>query len=260
MQFRLPTIFYAITLFAASLSLFGGWGILVAVWLLLVWGVVFWSIGGKDNEKKFAGLVVGLSALLLLGLLLLPVIATARTPSIRNSCRNQLKQISLALHSYHDIYGSYPPAYIADENGKPIHSWRVLILPFMEEQALYNAYDFSEPWNGPNNSKLAKEFDIYQCPSVRWNTDSGIPITDTQYFAILGDTTAWPGAQAVKASDVTDGLRNTIFVIEVAGKGINWMEPHDVTLAEAVKLLSHGASPESSPHSQVRIMAYGNGM
>ena len=262
MQYRLRTIFYVMTLVAACLSLFGGWGVLVAAWVLAVWGITFWSINTEDKKKVaavVAGSIVILLAILLTWMLLLPGHSKAREPAHRNSCRNRLKQISLALHNYQDTYGSFPPAYIADKNGKPIHSWRVLILPFLEDQALYNAYDFDEPWNGPNNSKLAKEFDIYQCPSVRWNTDSGIPITDTQYFAILGDTTAWPGAQAVKASDVTDGVDNTIFVIEVAGKGINWMEPRDVTLAEAVKLLGPEAKATSTAHVGVREMAYGDG-
>src|SRR5207248_2869881 len=65
-----------------------------------------------------------------------------------------IKQIGLALLNYHDTYGSFPPAYVADATGKPIHSWRVLILPFMEQSSLYNAYSMAEPWDGPNNRKL----------------------------------------------------------------------------------------------------------
>jgi Protein of unknown function (DUF1559) len=61
----------------------------------------------------------------------------------------------LAVANYHETYGCFPPAYVADRDGKPIHSWRVLILPFLEQQELYRAYNFDEPWNGPNNRKLA---------------------------------------------------------------------------------------------------------
>ena len=178
----------------------------------------------------------------------------------RNSCRNRLKQISLALYNYQDTYGSFPPAYLADENGKPMHSWRVLILPFLEGQDIFDAYDFNEPWNGPNNSKLANKFNRqFHCPTAHDYVSKPPSKTDTQYFAILDDTTAWPGAKAVKASDVTDGVHKTFFVIEVAGKGINWMEPRDVTLAEAVKLLSPEANNKSSPHKHKRVMAYADG-
>ena len=72
-------------------------------------------------------------------------------------CTNNLKHIGLALLNYNDIFGCFPPAYTTDANGKPMHSWRVLILPFIEQQTLYKRYRFDEPWDGPNNSLLAKE-------------------------------------------------------------------------------------------------------
>jgi uncharacterized protein DUF1559 len=67
----------------------------------------------------------------------------------------------VAVATYHDTYGTLPPAYIADAEGKPLHSWRVLLLPFLEQRELYEQYDFDEPWDGPNNRKL-----LAQRPSV----------------------------------------------------------------------------------------------
>ena len=61
----------------------------------------------------------------------------------------------MALQNYHQANGCFPPAYIADKNGKPMHSWRVLILPYLDRTILYKAYDFTEPWDGPNNKKLS---------------------------------------------------------------------------------------------------------
>lgn len=61
----------------------------------------------------------------------------------------------MAVANYRSTFGGYPPAYIADCDGRPMHSWRVLILPFLEQQNLYAAYHFDEPWDGPNNRKLA---------------------------------------------------------------------------------------------------------
>ena len=55
---------------------------------------------------------------------------------------------------YEDEHGCFPPAYVADASGRPMHSWRVLILPYLDQQQLYDQYDFSEPWNGPNNQQL----------------------------------------------------------------------------------------------------------
>ena len=69
-------------------------------------------------------------------------------------CSNSLKNISLALQNYHDTYRTFPAAYVPDKDGEPMHSWRVLILPYIEERNLYDKYDFTEPWDGPNNSKL----------------------------------------------------------------------------------------------------------
>ena len=88
--------------------------------------------------------------------LLLPAVQSAREAARRAQCSNNLKQIGLAFHNYHDSYGCLPPAYIPDGNGQPMHSWRVLILPFVEQSPLYDQYDFDEPWNGPNNSKLPR--------------------------------------------------------------------------------------------------------
>src|SRR5262245_66359 len=86
--------------------------------------------------------------------LLLPAVQQGREAARRSQCKNNLKQIALALLNYESRYGTFPPAYVADESGKPMHSWRVLILPDLDQQALYNDYNFSEPWDGPNNSRL----------------------------------------------------------------------------------------------------------
>src|SRR5262249_42952585 len=77
------------------------------------------------------------------------------TVARRSQCKNNLKQIGLAMFNYHDAYGCFPPAYIADADGRPMHSWRVLLLPFLDEAARYRKYRFDEPWDGPNNSELA---------------------------------------------------------------------------------------------------------
>jgi hypothetical protein len=140
---------------------------------------------------------------------------------------NNLKQIVLGLHNYHDAYGCLPPAYIADDNGKPMHSWRVLLLPFVEREKLYKQYRFDEPWDGPNNGSLAARHPqilCYDCPSE-------YPAPMTSYVAVVGPGTAWHGAKPRCFDDFADGLDCTIMVVEVANSGIHWMEPRDLDFA-----------------------------
>jgi hypothetical protein len=100
--------------------------------------------------------------------LLYHAISTAREAALASTCKAYLNQMRNALEEYKDRKGSYPPLYTVDSSGKPMHSWRVLILPYIGKQDLYNAYNFNEPWNGPNNSKLASQIpDYYQCCSER---------------------------------------------------------------------------------------------
>jgi hypothetical protein len=151
-------------------------------------------------------------------------VAAAREAARRSQCTCNLCQIKLALHNYHETYKTLPPAYIADANGKPIHSWRMLIMPFMEQSTLYNKYDFSEPWNGPNNIKLLDSMpSILACPS-RFN----VPTNLTSYVVVSGPGTMFPGATSVKFEDVTDGLPNTLMVVEVSNVNIPWTAPWDL--------------------------------
>src|SRR5262245_41674761 len=109
------------------------------------------------------------AAALLLGIIvaiLYPAVQQAREAARRSSCKCNLKILGLALHNYHDAHGCFPPAWLADSQGRPMHSWRVLILPYIDQAALYNRYNFAEPWDGPNNVKLLDEIPpVYKCPS-----------------------------------------------------------------------------------------------
>jgi hypothetical protein len=164
-----------------------------------------------------------------LAALLLPAVGAAREAARRIQCSNNLRQFGLAMHNYHAQYDCFPPAYIADENGTPIHSWRVLLLPYLAESGLYEMYDFDEPWDGPNNSALAPLIaNIYQCPSDP-NSQNG---TETNYVMIVGPGTISDGTGSTKIADITDGTSNTIMLVEVTGSGINWMEPRDLNADE----------------------------
>jgi 5'-3' exonuclease len=99
--------------------------------------------------------------------LLLPAVQAAREAARRMQCTNNIKQIMLAMHTYHDAHKCFPPVMTADKNGKPLHSWRVLILPFIEQQALYSQIRLDEPWDSEYNSRLHDmNIQTYQCPSA----------------------------------------------------------------------------------------------
>lgn len=186
---------------------------------------------GKLRKDRILGCGLVVVGLFVLVFLLLPVPGSA--PGGRRTwCKNNLRRIGLALHNYHDKYGSFPPAFLADSEGRPMHSWRVLILPFLDQTPLYNQYRFDEPWNGPHNSQLHDQLAgvVFHCPSEESDPDHQ---RQTSYVAVVGPETAWPAPDAAGRSDMTNRPGPTIQVIEVANSGIHWMEPRDLTYAEA---------------------------
>ena len=150
-RFGLSTLFYVTAVIAAAVALLGVGGIWWAVFVF-----VFWFFQPHRLLSITKILVLIFVTGILIGMML-PAVPAVRQASIRTIHANQAKQICFAILTYQSAYGHFPPAYIADENGTPMHSWRVLILPFLEQRALYDQYDFDEPWNGPNNLKLANK-------------------------------------------------------------------------------------------------------
>jgi prepilin-type processing-associated H-X9-DG protein len=158
--------------------------------------------------------------------LLLPAVQSAREAARRMQCTNNLKQIALAFHNYHDVYGTLPPAYIPDEDGQPMHSWRVLILPFIEQSQVYERYRFDEPWNSPHNQQVTSvRIPVYSCPS---DPAGAAMATPTNYMVITGPSTVFDGGEAISFREILDGTSNTILVAEVAGSGVNWAQPVDL--------------------------------
>jgi prepilin-type processing-associated H-X9-DG protein len=177
--------------------------------------------------------------------LLLPAVQAAREAARRTQCSNNLKQIALAFHNYHDTYQTFPPAYIPDENGQPKHSWRVLILPFLEQSPIYEQYNFDEPWNSPNNMAVTSQhIPVYSCPSS--SAASGLSL-ETNYMVITGPGTIFDAGKACKMSEILDGTSNTLMVVEVSGTGVNWAQPQDLDASTVTYPLGSGAG--NSPGS-----------
>src|SRR5262245_48949678 len=87
---------------------------------------------------------------------LLPAVQAAREAARRMQSTNNMKQISIALINYNDVYGTLPPAVVSDASGKPLYSGRVLLLPFLEQDSLFNQFHKDEPWDSPNNLPLSQ--------------------------------------------------------------------------------------------------------
>jgi hypothetical protein len=127
-----------------------------------------------------------------------------------------------------------------------MHSWRVLVLPWLEQKEIYDRYRFNEPWDGPNNRKLHDlVVPTYVCPS---HPGEGPP---TAYLAVVGPGTMWRGSEPVRLGDVRDGSDQTIHVIEVSTPSMHWMEPRDLRfdrMSCAINGPAEGLAGPSSRH------------
>jgi prepilin-type processing-associated H-X9-DG protein len=153
--------------------------------------------------------------------LTLPAVQAAREAARRMQCVNHLKGIGLAAQVYCDARGCFPPLYSVDKNGKPLHSWRVLILPYMGQQSLYEQIRLDEPWDSKHNRQFHDAMvRFYQCPSKRM--EPGM----CSYSAVKG------GAMGMKLPEIIDGTSNTLLAVEV-NEPFCWMDPTaDLTLED----------------------------
>jgi hypothetical protein len=152
--------------------------------------------------------------------LLLPAVQKVREAAGRAQGQNNLKQIGLAIHNYHDANG-HMPQDIVDKNGKPLLSWRVAILPYIEQENVYKLFKMDEPWDSENN-KIAASVAIktFLSPQAPLANPGGM----THYQAFVGPGTAFEPGKKLKLTDFTDGTSNTILVVETAD-AVEWAKP-----------------------------------
>jgi uncharacterized protein (TIGR03067 family) len=136
---------------------------------------------------------------------------------------NNLKQIGLAMHTFHDTYQQLPKNAIYSKDGKPLLSWRVAILPFIEENPLFMEFRQNEPWDSPHNKKL-----LAKMPKV-YEPVLGKPKQpySTYYQVFTGPGTVFEGEKKLGIRDILDGTSNTILVVE-AGEAVPWTKPQDL--------------------------------
>gem|GEM_PF-1993463 len=153
--------------------------------------------------------------------LLVPAVMQARESARRAKSMNNLKQILLALHFYHEKHNHFPPPVVMGPDGKTPHSWRVEILPFLDQQPLYDSYRMDEPWDSEHNLKIAqKQVSVFHDPSDNKPANAS-------YFAVVGKNTVFGNKTGIDFRKITDGLSNTIAIVE-AKRDIPWTKPEDI--------------------------------
>ena len=239
-KFSIIHLLYVCALVASAISYSQMYGVLATVAVCWCWHSVFFA--NSNPKLRLIDAVVIVTGLLLIVFLMLPSeVGQSTVNSVK--CRNNLKQISLALQEYEAVYGSFPPPVLRDTTGAPIHSWRVLILPFLHEQRLYQEYDFSQAWNGPDNHQLiARMPAVYRCPEVTWLTGT------TNYCVVIDDQSCFPDAGCRKKTDIVDGLQNTLAIVEDGGRSIPWTAPQDPTMDQFLAEVATWAKTSRPKH------------
>ncbi len=174
-----------------------------------------------SRRKRFVLIV---TCVLLGASCLLPCVQRIRDGEGWYWSSQRLHAIGIALHNYHRDHGTLPPAVVKDEAGRPLYSWRVLLLPYLEDIRIVKQFHLDEPWDSPHNRTLAD-----QTPPWYVTGHSMDPPGTTRYQAFVGPGTAFERAGLTWA-DFPDGLGNTILIAE-ARTPVVWSQPVDMKYA-----------------------------
>jgi len=163
---------------------------------------------------------------------MLPTIEEAQQAAKRTQSINNLKYLARAMLNYASANGRFPPAvsYTYRKDGEERrseypHSWRVAILPFLEQQALYNEYRFDEPWDSETNKRVVETVvPVFRSPHDEPSS------TNTSYFVFTGPEALFHGEEGTRIIQITDGLSNTFMIVE-AKNPVPWTKPEDIPYA-----------------------------
>ncbi len=228
---------------ATSYTAFGRWGFVIAPFIIILATILNGMRSVFQTILFFVVMSLGVA-------LLLQVVQTAHEAACRMICSNYLRQLGIALQNYKMATGSFPPVYLPDKDGKPMHSWRVLVLPYLEQDYIYKKYNFDEPWDSPNNRNLLSQKipsnNPFKCPTQKADAPESTAIN---YVAVVGKNTAWQSDKSVSLKDLAPGeASKTILVIETADSGIRWTEPRDFCVDDISKKGTNSLTRIRGPH------------
>jgi len=174
------------------------------------------------------GLVLGVAMLSLVMLYgLWPTFKGLKDRRDTIACMSNLQRIAIALNAYAKDHGTYPTPVVKDAAGKPLYSWRVLLLPYIDEQNLYSNFQLNEAWDSPNNAAW-----IAQCPSVYISPGSAGNVSQANYVLITGAGTIFPSTGPLKPAQISDGLERTLLVVETNNMINEWSKPFDIDVTK----------------------------
>jgi len=151
-------------------------------------------------------------------------VSVAREAARRTLSMNNLKQLALAFHNYADTYRKFPTAANYDKDGKALLSWRVHLLPYLDQAALYKEFHLDEPWDSEHNRKLIDKMPKTLASPLADLKEPG----KTVYLAPVSEGTIFAGQKARTFANITDGTSNTILFVEAApDKAVIWTRPDD---------------------------------
>lgn len=182
------------------------------------------------SARTYRGLAVVkylavIAAIAILVVLLRPMFEATRDGFDRpENSTDKMKVIALALQKYMGVSNTFPPAYSSDKSGNPLLSWRVLILSYLGQDALYREFHLDEPWNSEHNKRLVFKMPrAYRSPESKL-ADKGM----TNFVTVRGDETVFPGKAPITFDEIHDGPARTIAAIEVSDdKAVVWTQPDD---------------------------------
>ncbi len=216
------------------------------------------QIAGRRSAFTLIELLVVIAIIAVLIALLLPAVQKVREAAARSRCENNMHQIALALHSYHEAYGGFPPEQLNTPNGSQ-HCWATLILPYLEQVGLYQLYDMNATWDDAttnDNGTIQHVIGTYLCPSgppapprtaaigadgigrgvndypaitvINPIPNSFAPSTatlpaDATYHGVLGYNISR------RETDIKDGSSNTVMVAEDGGRNQEWYNGVQIT-------------------------------
>ena len=225
-------------------------GLLMVLSAAAAFRIWWWSTDGAARLHE--GIVISL-VLCILITLALPGVVERREPARRTQCKNNLKHIGLAMHSYHDVHGVFPAAAL----GSPLVSWRISLLPYLENAAVADQYDRNQAWGSTQNVALQKKrIQPYECPSRPSQYDSQGRFL-TSYIVPTSPGAIFDSAGGPPISEIKDGTSNTLLTLEACGTEIIWTDPRDVDSSNGEVLVNGPGAVKGRSSSMISSWHFG---